>query len=74
MSPASFPSGAGRLLYTPTEAAALLSISRSTIYELIARGELASVRIGASRRVAAAALADYVQRLAGPAVDAGADP
>ena len=31
--------------------AAMLSIGRSRVYELIARGDLASVKLGASRRV-----------------------
>lgn len=39
-----------RLVYTVTEAAELLGIGRSTAYELVARGELATVRLG--RRVA----------------------
>ncbi|MCP3913847.1 MAG: helix-turn-helix domain-containing protein [Actinomycetia bacterium] len=38
-----------RLVYTVTEAAELLGIGRSTAYELVARGELATTRIG--RRV-----------------------
>lgn len=39
-----------RLLYTVAEAAELLGVGRSTAYDLVARGELASVRLG--RRVA----------------------
>jgi len=35
-----------RLVYTVTEAAELLGIGRSTAYEIAARGELATVRIG----------------------------
>lgn len=38
-----------RKLYTPREAAILLGIGRSTVYELISRGELAGTRVG--RRV-----------------------
>ncbi len=38
-----------RRLYTPGEAAVLLGIGRSTVYELISRGELPGTRIG--RRV-----------------------
>jgi excisionase family DNA binding protein len=53
-----------KLLLTPEQAAELLSISRSKLYELIARGELDSVRIGASRRVPTAALEDFVARCA----------
>ncbi len=43
-------SGDLRLVYTVVEAAELLGIGRSTAYELVARGELATVRLG--RRVA----------------------
>ncbi len=35
-----------RLVYTVAEAAELLGIGRSTAYELVARGELATVRLG----------------------------
>jgi excisionase family DNA binding protein len=52
-----------RLLYRPIEAAALLSVSRSRIYELLASGELASVAIGRSRRIPAEALRDLIARL-----------
>lgn len=52
-----------RLLLKPEEAAEVLSIGRSKVYELIGTGELASVRIGASRRVPAEALAEFVSQL-----------
>jgi excisionase family DNA binding protein len=52
-----------KLLLRPEEAAELLSIGRSKVYELIGTGELASVRIGASRRIPAQALAEFVQQL-----------
>lgn len=52
-----------RLLLTPQEAAAALGIGRSTVYELILRDELASVKIGASRRIPADALATYIASL-----------
>ncbi len=58
-----------KLLYTPVEAAKTLSISRSTLYLLLTRGDLASIRIGGSRRIPATALADYIQRLAGTETD-----
>jgi len=53
-----------RLLYTPIEAAQILSISRSSLYVLLAEGVIASVRIGSSRRIPASALAAFVDRLA----------
>lgn len=52
-----------KLLFRPEEAAEVLSIGRSRLYELIGRGELASVQIGTSRRVAAEDLAQYVEHL-----------
>lgn len=39
-------SGDLRLVYTVAEAAELLGIGRSTAYELVQRGELATTRIG----------------------------
>lgn len=52
--------GAGddRLL-TVSAAAKLLSLSRSTVYELIKGGELAAVRVGGARRITAEALAAF---------------
>jgi excisionase family DNA binding protein len=59
---------AGPLLLTPEQAATCLAICRTKVYELLRQGELESVRIGSSRRIPTAALAEYVQRLrTGPA-------
>jgi excisionase family DNA binding protein len=55
--------GMERLLLTPEDAAELLSIGRSKLYELIGDGRLASVRIGASRRVPMSALVEFVESL-----------
>ena len=52
-----------RLLLTPEDAADLLSIGRSKLYELIGDGQLSSVRIGASRRVPMSALVEFVESL-----------
>ena len=52
-----------KLLLTPEEAAKLLSIGRSKVYELIGDGRLASVRIDASRRVPVSALLEFIERL-----------
>ena len=54
-----------KLLLTPEEAALCLSIGRSKIYELMSQGEIASVRIGGSRRVPADELSRFVERLRG---------
>ena len=42
-----------KLLYTPAEAAHALGVSRSTLYVLMANGDVPSVRIGSSRRIPA---------------------
>jgi excisionase family DNA binding protein len=42
--------------------AALLGVSRRTIYDLIARGELASVKIGARRLIPRRARLDLLER------------
>jgi excisionase family DNA binding protein len=52
-----------KLLLTPEDAADLLSIGRSKLYELLGDGRLASVRIGASRRVPMSALHEFVDGL-----------
>ena len=51
-----------KLLLSPAEAAAHLSIGRSKVYEL-RLGQLRSVKIGASRRIPQAALADFIAAL-----------
>lgn len=45
------------------EAAALLGVGRTTVYELLGRGDLVAVRIGRCRRVPRAIVAAYVARL-----------
>ncbi|ABD09792.1 transcriptional regulator [Frankia sp. CcI156] len=54
-----------KLLLTPTEAADLLGVSRSTVYELLNSGDLESVRIGRARRIPSASLLAFVHRLRG---------
>jgi excisionase family DNA binding protein len=60
------------LLVTVPEAAAALSVSRATIYELLASGELESVRLGRSRKIPVAALEAYVARLRKEALERSA--
>jgi excisionase family DNA binding protein len=55
--------GNGPLLLTIRETAALLSVGRTTVYELVAAGELETVHIGRSVRVPADAAASFVARL-----------
>ena len=52
-----------RLLLRPEEAAHLLGVGRSKMYELLASGAVKSVKIGVLRRVPVAALEDYVAAL-----------
>jgi excisionase family DNA binding protein len=54
-----------QLLYKPENAGAILDLGRTTVYALMATGELRSVKIGRSRRVPADALDEYVKKLAG---------
>jgi excisionase family DNA binding protein len=49
-----------RLLLTVPEAADALAISRSKLYELIAAGRIASIRIDGSRRIPLTALEAYI--------------
>ena len=49
-----------KLLYTPEEAAELLNVGRTAVFDLIKSGQLASVKIGRRRRISAAALDDFV--------------
>jgi excisionase family DNA binding protein len=52
--------GMTRLLLTVPEAAEALAISRSKLYELLAAGVVASIRIDGSRRIPLAALETYI--------------
>ena len=52
------------LLLTVKEAAWILQISRSTVYELMYAGVLLSVKIGTCRRIRRSDLENYVQGLA----------
>ena len=53
----------GRLLYRVPEAMAVLSLSRTVIYELLRSGRLRSVHEGRTRLIPAEALRDYVAQL-----------
>jgi excisionase family DNA binding protein len=52
-----------KLLLTAEETAEVLGIGRSKVYELLRAGVIQSVRIGACRRIPAAAVTEYVERL-----------
>jgi excisionase family DNA binding protein len=51
------------LLLTVTEAAHRIGLGRTVTYDLIRRGELRSLKIGGSRRVATADIEEFVNRL-----------
>ena len=53
-------SGGTKLLLTPQEAANALRTSRTTIYKLIKRGEIPSLKIGQLRRIPLKALKEWV--------------
>jgi excisionase family DNA binding protein len=49
-----------RLLYKPPEAARALGISIAYLYELLAEGQIESLKIGASRRIPAASIQQFI--------------
>jgi excisionase family DNA binding protein len=54
-----------RLLLRPEEAAEVLAVGRNKVFELLAEGELESVRLGGSRRIPVVSLIEFVDRLRG---------
>ena len=52
-----------KLLLNPIEAATILGIGRSKLYELMRSGVVPSVRIGNCRRIASTDLSELVDRL-----------
>ena len=52
-----------KLLYKVPEAAEISSLGRSKLYELIASGELESIKVGRARLIPADALQAFVARL-----------
>ncbi len=52
-----------KLLLTPEEAAEVLSLGRTKVFQLMGDGTLRSVRIGKCRRVPASALVELVDHL-----------
>jgi excisionase family DNA binding protein len=51
-----------KLLLSVTEVSARLRVSRATVYKLVARGELAHLRVSGCIRIPGAALASYESR------------
>jgi excisionase family DNA binding protein len=52
-----------RLLVSPEEAAEMLDVARSTVYDLMRLRLLASVKVGRYRRIPMSKLREYVDRL-----------
>ena len=53
----------GRLVYSVEEAASLLGISRTFVFQLIAAGEIDSFKIGPRRKIPRDAVHGYLKRL-----------
>lgn len=49
-----------KLLYRPREAAEVLGVARSTLYVLLAKQELPSIRLGGCLRIPADALRQWI--------------
>jgi excisionase family DNA binding protein len=54
-----------QLLYPIPEAARLVALSRATLYKVISRGDIRTVRIGGSVRIKAEELRRFVESLNG---------
>ncbi|MGW0061846.1 helix-turn-helix domain-containing protein [Streptosporangium sandarakinum] len=52
-----------KLLVSATEASVMLGIGKTKVYELMASGELRSVKIGRSRRIPVEALTAFVSAI-----------
>lgn len=57
-----------KMLLTPEEAAQVLGIGRTKVYELLVTNALESVKIRACRRIPASCLGEFVERLRLPGV------
>lgn len=55
-----------RLMLTVPEVAQALNIKRTTVYELMRRGDIPSVKIGKSRRIHRQQFDAYVEQLVAP--------
>lgn len=53
----------GRMLYRASQAAEILSLSRSVVFDLMRMGRLRSVKEGRTRLIPLSALRDYVALL-----------
>ena len=62
---------ADRLSYSDDEAVAVIGLNRNAIYSLMAKGELATFKIGKRRMVSARALREFIERKEREATAAG---
>jgi excisionase family DNA binding protein len=62
---------ADRLMLRPAEAADAIGVSRSKAYELIAEGQIPSVKLGGCVRVPVAALQAWIDRQLAERAEAG---
>jgi excisionase family DNA binding protein len=53
---------ADEVLLRPEVAADRLSLSRARVYELLATGQIESIKIGRSRRIPVSALVRFIER------------
>ena len=53
----------GQVVYSVEEAAKLLGIGRTLMYQLVTSGEIDSFKIGRKRRVPGGAIDGYIKRL-----------
>lgn len=53
----------GNQLLTVDEVAKTLNLGRTKVYELLRSGEIESVTVGSSRRIATAAVDEFIDRL-----------
>jgi excisionase family DNA binding protein len=70
--PAVFARHGERFLYRVGEAAEMLGLGKSKTWELVARGEIDSVKIDGSRRIPREAIERYVRQLGKGGGDASA--
>lgn len=52
-----------QLLHKPEEAAWMLGVSRTCVYDLMRTGQLRSVKLGKARRISSDALREFVASL-----------
>jgi excisionase family DNA binding protein len=50
------------ILLSAEQVATMLGVNRSTVFDLLRRGDLASVRIGRRRLISRSAITDFVER------------